>query len=344
MGKEPIWLSLGKKVNELYGVGKILTKDELSEIYGQKVATQTFKAMLNHQLLQQNEDETLTVLEYDFVEHKTSGDGDSKEVNQYRGRYFEEAVTAIINKEPILNNTGYEFTEDELGVMNKNAQDLVNRMFSKAKTAEYVGRKTSKANCDVIIDGEEIELKYCKGNNGTYANYSMEYYPEEFGVTPFKEYLIKYGVLEYLEQFFGKSVYDGLSPVSDAKVASKWSKANPEENKELHRIEAFARKAFVKDVYEYLNQDPNNWRKVSNEMLNKTHSGKQPPDRIVIYRHDTHKIVEFTKEEIQSFEADHAKLNNSYTYHFGCFHITMSWQNGIGLNNPTIRVFLDGKE
>ena len=31
------------------------------------------------------------------------------------------------------------------------------------------------------------------------------------------------------------------------------------------------------------------------------------------------------------------------TFKFNGFHTTIAWQNGTGLNNPTIRVYLDKK-
>ena len=325
--------------------------EDVIEAYNLSTGTiraNTWKALFTHNILSEISTDLYKLLPKVEVKKtpKTTNKNVSKTLNiekaynQYYAQYIEEAVTAIINNQEIPNNVkDYTFQQWEIDIMNEDAKAIAN--YLNATTAIYTGRQTSNQSCDIIIDdNQEIELKYSK-SNGTYYSTSVSFF-DSYGLTPFKEFLINYGVLDFLSQFFGDKVYNNLSPV-DRKEGSIWKDANPELFKQLKKIEAVAREAYAEYVFNYLIEDESHIEDYVRKMLTKEASGKHIPDSIIVYHHDIDKIVEITKEEIMSMTKNLSITRSGYTFKFTGFHTTIGWQNGVGLNNPTIRVFFEKK-
>lgn len=334
-------------LDELFDREEIEAVVELNGLITNKIHSKTWNALLTHNVLAEAENGLYKLMPY-APKEKKSGATDTTKLsiakghNQYYAEYIERAVTALINNEPIPEQVvGFTFEEWEKAIMNEDAMAIV--QYLNASKAEYVGRKTSSASCDIIADEKEIELKYSKSNS-TYYNTSVTYF-DQFGLIPFKKYLMDYGVLDFLAQYFGPEVYQNISPVS-AEEGKLWSKANPELYKQLKALEAPARQAYVTQVFNYLNADPDRVRQYVRQMLTKETSGKHVPDAMIIYHHDDDTLIEFTKEEILAMSDNSSEITRAqdYTFQFNGFHTTIAWQNGTGLNNPTIRVFFDRKE
>lgn len=331
-------------INEEFSKDKVESHTEIG-----KIRSNTWNALINHEILVKASDDLFTLLPRKEKENKQKKSNTkdtnttlsiSKSKNQYYGQYFEEAVVSIINNQPIVNNiktNDHQFRQEEIDIMNDDAYNL--SKYINAVSAKYVGRQTSSANCDIIADDKEIELKYSQ-STGTYYNTSVSYF-DQFGLISFKQYLKDYGVLSFLSQYFGDKVYDNLSPVSKEE-SSDWRKKNPQAYEELKIIEAKAREAYVTQVFDYLTKDKSRIKYFAQQMLTKEASGKHTPDSVIIYQYDTDKIIEFTKEEILAMNSD-TMTRNGFTFKFNGFHTTVAWQNGTGLNNPTIRVYLDKK-
>lgn len=348
------WEQIADLIYQHFGVNEDFGRDEIEgivEVYGLstgKIRANTWQALFTHKVLTETPDGLYALLPRIQTEKKTrsksapktsSGQLNiTKKNNQYYGQYIEEAVVAIINNEPIVNNVkDFSFQEWEIEIMNEDAAAIAT--YLNASSATYMGRKTSLASCDIIADDREIELKYSK-DNGTYYNTSVTYF-DQFGLVPFKQYMIDYGVLAFLATYFGDKVYNNISPV-DATEGSNWRKANPEAYSQLIDIEAKAREAYVTQVFEYLIADESRIKYFAQQMLTKESSGKHTPDSVIIYHYDTDKLIEFTKDEILAM-ANGNMVRKGYTFKFDGFHTTIAWQNGTGLNNPTIRVYLDKK-
>ena len=346
------WEKIADIIYANFGMNEDFGRDEIEgivEVHGLsngKIRSNTWKALFTHEVLTETSNGLFALLPRKEKKQKsnttTKTAGTVLEIkkanNQYYGQYIEEAVVAIINNKPIINNIkDYVFQPWEIDIMNNDAETIAN--YLNATSAEYVGRKTSAANCDIIADSKEIELKYSK-DNGTYYNTSVSYF-DQFGLVPFKQYLMDYGVLDFLAQYFGDKVYNNLSPVS-AKEGSAWSKENPLAYEELIAIEAKARDAYVTQVFNYLMEDESRIKYFAQQMLTKETCGKHTPDSVIIYHYNTDKLIEFTKEEILSM-SDSTMTRSGSTFKFNDFHTTIAWQNGTGLNNPTIRVYLDKK-
>lgn len=345
------WEQIADLIYQHFGLNEDFGRDEVEgivEAYGLstgKIRGNTWKALFTHKVLIETSDGLYALLPYTIKEKKNSSKSMTssqlnitKKNNQYYGQYIEEAVVAIINNQPIVNNVkDFTFQEWEIDIMNEDAAAIA--AYLNASSAEYMGRKTSLASCDIIADNKEIELKYST-DNGTYYNTSVTYF-DQFGLIPFKQYMIDYGVLSFLATYFGNKVYNNISPVSQ-KEGSAWRKENPEAYEQLIAIEAKARDAYVTQVFEYLTEDESRVKYFAQQMLTKESSGKHTPDSVIIYHHNTDELIEFTKDEILAM-ANSSMTRSGYTFKFNGFHTTIAWQNGTGLNNPTIRVYLDKK-
>lgn len=263
----------------------------------------------------------------------------SKANNQYYAAYIESRVVSYINNEeyvlpPLIKD--FSFSTLEIAEMDSDAKMIAD--YIGGASAEWVGRSCSTANCDIIVDGREIEIKYVSKGRGTYFNTSWSYFNEVMNFTPFTEYTHS-TICPYLEKFFGKSVYKNLSPVSrdNARVFSK-----TEDYKELVEIDKEMRKRYVTDLHAFFTNHPDKLRVFIHDMLTKSKSGKLPPQEMIVFTHEDKKIQKFTREEIEEIakSADISFDKTNLGFKFSRFRAAISWQNHIGLNNPTIRIYL----
>lgn len=277
--------------------------------------------------------------------------------NQYFAEYIEKAVDAIINKNEIINDTGYPFTEKDIELMNEQAHDWVKRDFPYAYKSEYLGRKTTTADCDLIInDTEHVELKYVSEGNGTYLNTSV-YYFKQFGFD-FHEYMQNMGYLDFLVNLFGDIVsLKNNSPMNEANSSNIRNNQTDIYKKEIIPADEKIRKTFVNDLINYFSKPEhyNDLQTFGHQMLTKETptSHKRNPDFVSVYGYKDsiirriypdqilkpnepivitqEKTVNRKKEPVFSI-----KLNK-------IIRVQIGWQNGTGLYNPTIRVFIDTK-
>ena len=262
----------------------------------------------------------------------------TKQNNQYYGEYFEKKILNLINKqEQEINDINFQFSEEDIKELNTDAEKVYQCL--QANSALYLGRQTKNASGDLLIDNQIIELKYVSSGKGTYFNTSMSYFSKEKGYPEFHDYLKKYGVLDFLSQFFGDKVYKNISPVSMAN-SSVFRHEQPQEYEKLKNLEAIARKHFVQDLTQILKNNPNLLHQFVYDMITKNIANKQIPDQLVIFNHETKSIIIINQQEIQSYADDTDFYNTDFGLIFKNFRVQFGWQNGTGLNNPTIRVFL----
>ena len=257
--------------------------------------------------------------------------------NQYYAMYIESKVVSLINKTPHLVEINFSFSDEDIQEMNNDAQKIVD--FLQGEKAVWVGRQCGNEKCDIIIDGErQVELKYVSCGNGTYLNSSLEYFSSKLGFTPFTEYTHKY-ICPILEPIYGDKVYKNFSPVT-----MQESKDIRHGQKELYALVQNAdkemRKKYVEDLYNFLIQNPDKCIIFISDMINKNVNNKYTPDELVIFNHITKEIKTFSKEEIKKLIKNKNIKKNALGLVFDGFRVQIGWQNGNGLNNPTLRVFL----
>lgn len=269
-----------------------------------------------------------------------------KENNQFYGKYFECCVVNVINQanEELYKESYVDFTPKELQDMKQDAEQLA--LYLNANKAEYIGNLTVNAKGDIFLpeSQESIEIKYVSSGKGTYWNTSLTYF-EKFGFN-FQQYFHDFNLITTLKNLFGENVQisdKNKSPVS--KESSSYIRHNfsDEYEKQIVPLDEQMREAFVKDLALFFQNNPQATKELINDVLlkNSATNKKGKPDRLIVYNYNTKKIIDFNWEKIFS----DANVNTDIQATkkgliINNIRIAIGWQNGNGLNNPTLRVFL----
>lgn len=262
--------------------------------------------------------------------------GCSKELNQYYGKDFEKLVyKKLSNKEVPLSNKVLCL---DIGKMKEDALLMADFIKSKIdiKNVTYTGNNVNKRNGDLNIDGKDIELKYVgNSGSGTYFNTSMIFL-EQIGLKSFREF--DKPIRDYLFNFFGKQVYDNTSPVTMAQ-SKEFRYKNIKEYEELKKIDKAWRKKYVDYIYNELVSNKQLFNKFVKSLLNKSITNECCPDFIFYMNHEDQNIGFFDIRSIKDISLQLSKTELGLN--LGKLRIAISWQNGTGLNNPTVRVFIN---
>lgn len=259
-----------------------------------------------------------------------------REENQYFGKYFENAICCVINNEPFFNPTEFEFTEEELTQLQNDAK--VAAKYLGGKVAKWVGNETANKDCDIILDGKHLEVKRVTGGTGTYFNTSI-YYFEKFGFN-FKDYLNKYGIYEAIEKIGYKPNRKNNSPVAPKISSEIRHKHKDEYEKYVLPADEITRSYFQNDIINYFNNNNEAALEFFMDMLNKNSktSKKGKPDKIIVFNYKKQDIFELDVKEFFATKTKFRYCDKSII--INNIRFSLSWQNGLGLTNPTIRVFL----
>lgn len=241
-----------------------------------------------------------------------------------------------------INNKNYENEITDKNDIYKDALILYNSFYIKNKKAIVTQEHTRKEMGDIIIDGNIDELKYVTEGNGTYFNTSMSYFHDILGFIKYNEFLEQ----ENFFNLFENTKYNQLvSKENNSPVSQENALLIMEDKifyKKIVKAEKEIRKRYINYLYEELKASPEKTIKFINDMISKENCGKEPPDRIVIFNKTNKTYKVFFKEEVLKRNcAFLSHKNNSLSLCIGDnIRVAVSWQNGTGLNNPTIRVFI----
>lgn len=262
----------------------------------------------------------------------------AREHNQYYGRYIERGIADYVNNLPIRNYEEFAFSINHIETMNDDISIIAN--YLNSANVQYIGNHTTNENGDLVVDNNIVELKYTDCSLGTYFNTSTEFI-RHIGFITFSEYLKSQGYYDDLSHLGIEVNFNNVSPVSMA-VSKNIRHNNPELYKQIIDIEKDYRLRYVSVLYRYLMNNTEARLQFIKNLITKEASNKSMPDRLVVFNHNTKRIREFNKQDILN-----CLVNNNLTLSGGTIklygvHFTIAWQNGTGLNNPTIRVFLEG--
>lgn len=269
----------------------------------------------------------------------------TKANNQYYGKYRECCVVAQLNNTEIEYNEDYTFTEEEKEMLYKQSKLISDYIGNH--TATYVGNHTATQAGDIVLDtGETVELKtISNSSSGTYGNHSV-YYFTKFGFD-FKQYMINFGLYDALEAHFGDKFTisrKNNSPVN-AKVSSEIRhKYTDIYENEIVPIDKQMREQFTQDIVDYFIKNPDKVYEFISDMINKDSGtcSKGAPDRLIALDYVKNIVKEINIQDILQNTTTEIE-SRGLSFVFNTMRIAISWQNGIGLNNPTIRVFLEDK-
>ena len=266
----------------------------------------------------------------------------SRAENQYYGKYRECCVVAHLNNTPVEYHENFIFTTEEQNCLSNEAKLIAN--FIGNHTATYLGNHTANESGDILLDnGEVIEIKSVSAGSGTYFNTSI-YYFNKFGFD-FKKYMDKYSLYEVLENNFGNIIKinrKANSPVSQSN--SSFIRHNYEDlyKETIVPVDVNMREKFTEDIANYFINNPECVYEFISDMLekNSSTSKKASPDRMI--------VLNYNKNTVREIDLNNFKNNISTNIRatekglvVGNVRIAFSWQNGVGLNNPTIRVYLE---
>lgn len=264
-----------------------------------------------------------------------------KAKNQYVGEYFERCVAGILTGDFSFDGLSFPFSQEEKTNIFNDAKLLAKKLDSYKKVL-YTGRNTSVESGDLICDNDIVELKYVSGGKGTYLNTSINYLSLNLGFTNFHNYQEKKGYFEFLmplleENGFKDYSLTNSSPVS-MEISSKIQKLSIYSL--IQAKDKQIRKDYVKELYEYLSDNTSLVNKFLSDILSKNCSNKQAPDRLLIFNYSTKEITDYNQNFILSLMNNKKIKNAGLSLVFDDIRVAIGWQNGSGLNNPTLRAFI----
>lgn len=265
----------------------------------------------------------------------------NRDDNQYYGKLFESAIISELNNTPLDYKENFSFDDNTISQITMEAQQIAKYLGNHK--AVYTGDKTATASGDILLDdGTSIEVKRVSSGTGTYFNTSIFYFLK-FGFD-FKEYMLKFGLYEALEQSFGELVNvnrNNNSPVSAKNSSLIRHNYNEIYTSSIIPIDNKMRMAFTKDIAAYFKANPQDLYLFLTDMLTKNTetSQKSAPDRLLVFNYNKNTITELDLRTFYNNIDSNIRITEKGLV-IGNIRLAFSWQNGNGLNNPTIRVFL----
>ena len=262
--------------------------------------------------------------------------------NQYYGKYRECCVVARLNHAEVEYHENYIFTAEEQKILFDEAKLIAD--FLGNHTATYLGNHTANESGDILLDtGEIIEIKTVSAGSGTYFNTSI-YYFSKFGFD-FKKYMGNYGLYDAIEQSFGSIVNvsrKNNSPVNQTDSSFIRHNHKSEWEEKIVPVDEAMRIKFTQDIADYFTQNSDKVYEFISDMLNKNSatSKKKSPDRMVVLNYKKGIVREIDLKNFKNNISTNIRTTDKGLI-IGNVRIAFSWQNGIGLNNPTIRVYLE---
>ena len=266
----------------------------------------------------------------------------SRAENQYYGKYRECCIVAHLNNTDIDYHENYIFTEEEQKTLFNEAKLVAD--FLGDHTATYLGNHTVTKSGDILLDtGDVIEIKTVSAGSGTYFNTSI-YYFSKFGFN-FKEYMEKYGLYDAIENNFGSIVQvsrKNNSPVNQNNSSFIRHNYCSEWKEKIVPVDENMREKFTQDIANYFIQNTDKIYEFISDMLNKNSatSKKSSPDRMIVLNYKKNTVREINLKDFKENISTNIKVTNKGLI-IGNVRLAFSWQNGVGLNNPTIRVYLE---
>jgi hypothetical protein len=266
----------------------------------------------------------------------------TRATNQYYGKYRECCVVAHLNQSDVEYHEDYSFTAEEQKILFDEAKLIAD--FLGDHTATYIGNYTANESGDILLDtGDTVEIKTVSAGSGTYFNTSI-YYFTKFGFD-FKQYMEENGLYDAIEQSFGSMVSVSRKNNSPVNLASSSLIRHNYQNKweeKIVPIDKIMRMKFTQDIANYFAQNPDRIYEFISDMLNKNSvtSKKSSPDRLIVLNYRNRTVREINLKTFKDNISTNIRTTDSGLV-IGKVRIAFSWQNGIGLNNPTIRAYLE---
>lgn len=271
----------------------------------------------------------------------------TKANNANYAEYMERILNALINNSVDFNIIDKEMITD-ISMITLNEK---NEMLSWAKniqkkynfkTSQYIGRSTVKEKGDLILDEKITELKCVSQNNGTYYNTSVNYFDKFHILNPVIAYE-KIGYRNFLQKLIAsygfKTTDYGTMSFVDQTTSSIIQKLPI--YKQIKSIDNIIRAIYVDKLVKYFNTHPQEAQTFINDMMKKDTKGTAEQLLIYNYFNNSMNLIAVPDIITQNTKINTIKKSGKYSLRWGSSaKATIAWQNGTGLNNFTIRVFI----
>lgn len=276
--------------------------------------------------------------------------------NQYYGKFFEQCIEAAVNgiNEIPIPWKNYLFTDKEKNEMMADAKLVANILKEKYHISHvtWVGEKTIAESGDLVTDdGLKIEIKrVSNGKSGTYHNTSMSYFTR-FGFD-IKSYMTNFKLYDAIDSTLNVvSNRKAMSPVnrelsSDIRHNRLYDTSNEDYKNYILPVDIEMRKTFTEDLKNYFNNNPKKLVQFYMDMMNKVTCSnnsydKQPPDILIAFNYIKKTITEINiKDLLTTTNSVTVFRTTSLGMVINTIRFAFGWQNGDGLNNPTIRTYV----
>lgn len=274
-----------------------------------------------------------------------------KSDNRLYGSYFEQLLCDTINETNVAQ-CPLCVSDAESQEMMREAKDgcvaLRKHCHFPVRTAKWVGTHTSVDSCDIILDGiHELEVKYVSTGKGTWYNTSIDKVGMAFGHVAYSDFLRSRGYYAWLASQL-ETAHTDIIPHLDSASPLTMREAKtirhryPETYAAICAHEHPHRLSYVRDFAKHL-IDSEQVDRFFHAMLDKSLSGKHMPEMLLVCNHSKGTITVLTaddiKDSIKTPSAD-SLATSGVSIAFDGLRCTFAWQNGTGLNNATVRVFL----
>lgn len=350
MAKEK-WKNYTELLINTYSTNEIFTKEELEEVFQEKIHSSSLKALLSRNILIPIENGYhLGEIDSTIFEKSKKESGHTKDKNADFGKYFEKCISfrsyGYIEK-PELDESCCKLTNKEMDSIWEDSKYII--PYLNGMKASWVGKNTINGNGDLVLDDRTIiEIKYIGNDSkGTYFNGTI------YNLTKYNFNLLNYfndfNYYDLLENTLGTFGFHpnriNKSPYNVNLVSKKSPKLNAEQlkvyNSQVLPVATQMMTKFTKDFYNFIINDKNQLIDFIHFCLYK-HENKTMPDRFIAFNYRNKNVNEFydLHNLENSLNLDNIILNEKGINIDNKIRIQFSWKNGYGLYNPAMYVFL----
>lgn len=222
------------------------------------------------------------------------------------------------------------------------------------ETIKHIGTETKNQLGDILINNEiSVEIKYLNSVGlGTYHNSTLSYFDRKLKLKSYKDFLKENNYYSFVNGLLKENNLianiENSSPftIEESKIIRKQLK---DKYVDIKNYEEKIRTSYVNYLYKELINNKELINILIFDLINKitfskdNYNYKGIVDYYIVFLENKNKIITIKKEsleELKNKKIEIQKTDKSIVIK-DLFRIVPGWQNGTGLNNATIRIFLD---
>lgn len=278
-----------------------------------------------------------------------------KEKNKYSGELFERIIVNSFENENYVEKDT-KLTEEENEKCCNSAKKVLNYLKEniQIETIKHICKETKNQLGDILINNKiSVEIKYLNSSGlGTYHNSTLSYFDKKLKLKSYKDFLKENNYYSFVNELLKENNLvaniENSSPftIEESKIIRKQLK---DKYSDIKDYEEKIRKQYIDYLYKELINNKELINILIFDLINKitfskdNYNYKGIVDYYIVFLENKNKIITIKKEsleELKNKKIEIQKTDKSIIIK-DLFRIVPGWQNGTGLNNATIRIFLD---